>query len=110
MSDHFTTACLLLIDASLRSLLVAVVVGTGLRLWPARDANVQHRAWTVVLVAMLLMPLLAQISPAWSLLPRSVAWNARPVDLPLIQTAAERTADQTKQRLAKQGEVGAPVC
>ncbi len=61
MSDHCTAGCLLLIDASLRSLLVAALVAAGLRLWPSRNANVQHRAWTAVLVAMLFMPLLAQI-------------------------------------------------
>ena len=46
----------MLFGASLRSLLLAAAVGLGLTLCHARNPHVRLIAWTVVLVASLLMP------------------------------------------------------
>ena len=46
----------MLVGAALRSLLLAAVVGLGLRLCRTRNPHVRLRAWTVVLVASLFMP------------------------------------------------------
>jgi beta-lactamase regulating signal transducer with metallopeptidase domain len=47
-----------LIEAALRSLLVALVVGAGLRLLRVSNVLAQKKAWCLVLAAALLMPLL----------------------------------------------------
>ena len=54
---------LLLIDVSIKSLLLAVVAWLGLTLLQVRNANVRHRVWSAVLVAMLILPLLVPVTP-----------------------------------------------
>jgi beta-lactamase regulating signal transducer with metallopeptidase domain len=52
------------LDTSLRALAAAVAVALVLRLLHVRAAAVVHSAWTTVLFAMLLMPVLSSIVPA----------------------------------------------
>ena len=54
----------LLLDVSLRALAAAATVAVLLRLLHIRAAAVLHSAWTAVLFAMLLMPVLPSIVPA----------------------------------------------
>jgi BlaR1 peptidase M56/Carboxypeptidase regulatory-like domain len=90
MTDYPVIMAQGLIDVSLRALLLAGLVAVVLRLWPARNANFQHRAWAVVLWGMLLLPLLAQMTPALSLLPSSLAWHkSQQVAVPLETGAVE---------------------
>jgi hypothetical protein len=51
------------LDISLRVLAVAAAVGALLRLLRIRAATVRHSAWTAVLFAMLLMPVLPSVAP-----------------------------------------------
>ncbi len=46
----------MLIDASIKSLLLAGLASVLLRLTWVRNANVRHRVWTAVLVGMVALP------------------------------------------------------
>ena len=59
----------LFIEATLRSLLVALAVAVGLRMLRVRNVPAQKAAWGLVLVSALAMPLLLPISAQWHLLP-----------------------------------------
>ena len=59
----------LFIEATLRSLLVALAVAVGLRMLRVRNVPAQKAAWGLVLVSALAMPLLLPISAQWQLLP-----------------------------------------
>jgi beta-lactamase regulating signal transducer with metallopeptidase domain len=52
----------MLVGAALRSLLLAAAVGFGLRVCRTRDPHVRLMAWTVVLVASLLMPAVTRLA------------------------------------------------
>ena len=54
----------LIVDISIKSLLLAVVAGLVLFLLRVRDANLRHRVWTAVLIGMLTMPALVYVTPA----------------------------------------------
>ena len=58
---------LLLIDVSVKSIVLAVVAWLTMRALRVRDANVRHRVWSTVLAAMLTLPILVPLSPAVSL-------------------------------------------
>jgi len=58
-----------LIEAALRSLLVAAAVWAGLRALRVSNVVAQKRAWGLVLLSALLMPLLMQ----WKALPAGMA-------------------------------------
>ncbi len=53
-----------LADASLRAPLVAALVAVTLAALRVRSGATRHTAWTIVLVAMLLMPVLSRLVPA----------------------------------------------
>jgi beta-lactamase regulating signal transducer with metallopeptidase domain len=57
-----------LIEAALRSLLVGLVVALGLRVFRIRNVPVQKAAWSLVLVAAFVMPLLLPVSARWQAL------------------------------------------
>lgn len=52
-----------LFDSSVRVAVVATFVATALVLFRVRDSTTRHAAWTIVLVAMLLMPALSRLVP-----------------------------------------------
>src|SRR4051794_40206672 len=62
---------LTLVDAALRALLVACLVGAGLRLLAPRQVPAQKAAWGLVLAGALLMPLLASLAGNATWLPSS---------------------------------------
>ena len=53
-----------MLDASLRIVAVAGIAALMLRLWHVRTGAVRHMVWTLVLAAMLSMPLLPTLLPA----------------------------------------------
>lgn len=61
---------LTLLEAALRSLLVAALVAAGLRALRVRNVLVEKAAWGAVLAAALLMPLLMPAAARWQVLPR----------------------------------------
>ena len=58
-----------LVDAALRSLLLAAAVWGGLRVFRVRNVAAGKIAWAMVLSAAILMPLLVPIAARWQLLP-----------------------------------------
>jgi beta-lactamase regulating signal transducer with metallopeptidase domain len=64
MSFDFVGAAWFVLDTSLRALAAAAAVALVLRVLRIRAAAVQHSAWSAVLVAMLLMPMLSSVVPA----------------------------------------------
>jgi beta-lactamase regulating signal transducer with metallopeptidase domain len=60
---------LTLVEAALRSLLVAAAVWAGLGVFRVRNVVAQKAAWALVLVAALAMPLLVPVAARWSLVP-----------------------------------------
>ena len=83
---------LALVEWSIRATLLAGAVGA--LLWVARikDAHLKLSAWTIVLVAILLMPLAAPVTPRLSIsLPafiseaeKPIAPSPRPLQLPVV--------------------------
>jgi beta-lactamase regulating signal transducer with metallopeptidase domain len=55
----------LLIESSVRALLLATLVAACLGALRVRSSDLRHRAWTAVLAGMLLMPALTRIMPAF---------------------------------------------
>jgi len=58
------------VDAALRSLLLAIAVWAGLRVFRVRNVLAQKAAWAAVLAGALLMPALLLLSVRWHLLPQ----------------------------------------
>jgi beta-lactamase regulating signal transducer with metallopeptidase domain len=58
-----------LVEAVLRSLLLALAVGLGLRAFRVRNVLAQKAAWGLVLVMALFMPLLVPMAARWQILP-----------------------------------------
>ena len=54
----------LIVDISIKSLLLAGVAGMAVVVLRLRDTNLRHRAWTAVLLGMLAMPALVCVTPA----------------------------------------------
>ncbi|MHC4405315.1 MAG: M56 family metallopeptidase, partial [Planctomycetota bacterium] len=54
----------LLIDVSVKALLLAALAGAVLLVLRVRNTNVQHRVWAAVLVGMLVLPLLVPVTPS----------------------------------------------
>ena len=89
MANYFTTTTQLLVDTSAG----AVAGGSGrarAAFLAVRNANFQHRAWTAVLWGMLLLPVLAQLTPGLSLLPSGWRWEPRAV-IAQSSIASEKT-------------------
>jgi hypothetical protein len=63
---------LLLLEAALRSAILALAVWIGLRVFNVRNVPAQKAAWGLVLVAALTMPLLLPMASHWNVLPANV--------------------------------------
>lgn len=74
-----------LVESSVRSVLLVVAVAAVLGAMRVRDASLRHLAWTAVLCAMLLMPALPFVTPTIDL-PRSLVLPV-PVSLAAIEPA-----------------------
>ena len=62
----------LLLEAALRSVLLALAVWAGLRIFGVRNVLAQKAAWGLVLVSALGMPILLPYAAHWSVLPANV--------------------------------------
>jgi beta-lactamase regulating signal transducer with metallopeptidase domain len=62
----------LLLEAALRSVLLALAVWVGLRLFGVKNVLAQKAAWGLVLVSALGMPMLLPYAAHWSVLPANV--------------------------------------
>ncbi|HEV3416058.1 MAG TPA: hypothetical protein VG056_04575, partial [Pirellulales bacterium] len=63
MTAFLRELAVLLADVSLKAVLLAGAAGAGLLIFKVRSSNVKHRVWTTVMVGMLLLPLLARVTP-----------------------------------------------
>jgi hypothetical protein len=77
---------LIIVEASLRALLLAALVGALLLLLRVPRGAPRHSAWLVVVVGMLAMPLLQRLAPA---LPNVPAPRLRRRDLGLLRRIRE---------------------
>ncbi|HEX7448410.1 MAG TPA: M56 family metallopeptidase [Pirellulales bacterium] len=64
MSELYLRCSMLLIDVSLKALLLAAVAGGILRLSRVRRSNLRHAAWVGVLGGMIALPVLSAVLPA----------------------------------------------
>ena len=95
----------ILVDASLRVLVLALLVWLVLASARVRSSEVRHRAWTTALAAMLLMPVLPSLVPAVRVpVPAEVrlvsvvpdpAWTAEPAADDRIPAGPSRAAAAT---------------
>jgi BlaR1 peptidase M56 len=92
-----------MVEAALRSLLVAAAVAAGLRALRVRNVLAQKSAWTLVLAAALAMPLLLPLAGRFQILPdtATISLPAHPLSRfaafwprPAAYVAAPRTASQ----------------
>ncbi len=74
MLSHSNTWLALLIDVSVKSLLLALVAGAVLVVLRVRNTDVRHRVWTGVLLGMIVLPVLTMIVPRLPV-PASVSWT-----------------------------------
>ncbi|MEM6779398.1 MAG: M56 family metallopeptidase [Planctomycetota bacterium] len=89
------------VDVSVKALALTAIALLGIRFLRLRDSNVQHRAWTGVLIGMLLLPILSQTLPTLRLpvvLPEYWAMSSRSDLSSVFDTGGgEQTADATPQ-------------
>ena len=88
-----------LFEIALRGLMVAVLVGAGLRLLGVRDVLAQKWAWVLVLAAAVVMPVFLPIAARWPVLPSGMtlalpaqAWRAHATVAPLASSHAPASA------------------
>jgi bla regulator protein blaR1 len=74
-----------MIEAALRSLLLALGVWAGLRIFRIRNVLAQKSAWGLVLASALLMPVLAPLAARWQLLPDNAAVVLPPHPIELLK-------------------------
>jgi hypothetical protein len=74
-----------MMEAALRSLLLALAVWAGLRIFRVRNVLAQKSAWGLVLASALLMPVLAPLAARWQLLPTSAAVVLPPHPIELLK-------------------------
>lgn len=72
-------------EAALRGLVVAAAIGAVLALVPRLSATLRLRAWTVVLYAILALPIVGLLAPAWN-------WPVSPVPVFSSRTTAAPVA------------------
>jgi hypothetical protein len=82
-----------LIEAAVRSILVAAAVWAGLEALRVRNVVVQKTAWGMVLAATVLMPFLTAASARWSLLPAGATLRLPAVLLGNLDGAAPARHD-----------------
>ena len=83
----------LIVDVSIKSLLVAGVAGLALVVLRLRDTNLRHRVWTAVLLGMLAMPALVYVTPAVPL----PGWLA--LEIPAASTGPNLIGDKPHDAL-----------
>lgn len=90
-----------LVEAALRSVLLALAVGAGLRVLRVRNVLAQKAAWGLVLAAAFLMPVLGPLAGKWQLLSSNSVVNlpAHPLTLltSLLRQPRSEAAIKTEQ-------------
>ena len=84
-----------MVEAALRSLLLALAVGAGLCVFRVRNVLAQKAAWGLVLAASLVMPFLVPLAGMWQVLPSNATLNLPAHPLSLIRSQLSRLDTQT---------------
>ena len=101
----------LLIETALRSLLVALVVWAGMQAFRMRNVLAEKAAWSGVLAAALLMPLLLPVAARWQVLPATagIVLPANPMTL-LEELRATLESRRAAARRPSQSAAPARAC
>ena len=83
------------VEAALRSLLLALAVGVGLRLFRVRNVLAQKAAWGLVLAASIVMPFLVPLAGHWQVLPSGATVNLPAHPLSLLMSQLSRLDSQS---------------
>ncbi|MCA9051628.1 MAG: hypothetical protein KDA89_22975, partial [Planctomycetaceae bacterium] len=79
----------MIVNASVRALLIAAVAYTALKVLKLRDSNIRHRIWSGVLIGMLSLPVLSGFIPPIALpFEADIAWLAQVADTPAVPTGS----------------------
>ena len=104
-----------LVEAAVRSIGVALIVGVGLRLFRVRNVLAQKAAWSMVLAAALVMPVAQSLPRGWHGLPVSLTVHMPAVHFPDAvwlqgqSAAAASLAAPLQSRTAAQQFQGEPA-
>jgi BlaR1 peptidase M56 len=90
-----------MVEAALRSLLLALAVGVGLRLFRVRNVLAQKAAWGLVLAASLVMPFLVPLAGHWQVLPSSATVSLPAHPLSLLMSQLSRLDSQSVAPVAQ---------
>jgi BlaR1 peptidase M56 len=90
-----------MVEAALRSLLLALAVGVGLRIFRVRNVLAQKAAWGLVLAASLVMPFLVPLAGHWQVLPSSATVNLPAHPLSLLMSQLSRLDSQSVAPVAQ---------
>jgi hypothetical protein len=85
----------IMVEAALRSLLLAFAVAAGLRVFRVRNVFAQKAAWGLVLAASLVMPFLVPLAGMWQVLPSSATLNLPAHPWSLIMSQLSRLDSQS---------------
>lgn len=101
----------LMVEAALRSLLVAVAVWAGLRAFRVRNVLAQKACWGLVLASSLLMPFLVRWAARWQVTQNGAALILPLQPLPWFQTAqlSSAVASSTAPVPVKDASASAPI-
>ncbi|MGC2635707.1 MAG: M56 family metallopeptidase, partial [Acidobacteriaceae bacterium] len=98
-----------MVEAALRGLALALVVGLGLSVLRVRNVPARKAAWTMVLLALLAMPALMRW-PIAAGLQQKIGWTVPPLERRVVQQPITREAPATAPDLASaRTEAVAPV-
>ena len=97
----------ILIEAALRSLLLALAVWAGLRVFRVRNVLAQKSAWGLVLASALLMPILAPFAARWQFLPSGATLTLPPHPMALLKSW--RPAPQPVASFAPKSAIASPA-
>ena len=89
----------LLLESALRSALLAVIVGLGVKLLRVRSSHVEMTVWKVVLLASLAMPLLVHLLVPWTKVAIPLSSPPPQVTQPLLTGIEREPPTTTRQRL-----------
>ena len=78
-----------LVEAAIRSIGVALIVGIGLRIFRVRNVLAQKAAWSLVLAAALVMPIAQSLPKSWRGLPLSMTLHLPTLHLPTVHLPVE---------------------
>ena len=71
-----------LVEAAIRSIGVALIVGMGLRLFRVRNVLAQKAAWSLVLAAAMMMPIAQSLPRSWQGIPVSMTVHLPAMHMP----------------------------